>query len=586
MMRVLTVILSLSALVSMAEISSTRAVDRRAPDLFPSSTLMYAEVASPKELVELVLEHPLRDRVVELDLYQEAFETPQFREFLQVVKHVERQLGMSWETALTTVTEGGIYTGVDAESKGVGLLVRAHDEQTLAKIRDEFIRLARMNAEDKNQPDPIRSREYRGVKAYQIDEVIFASLDEWLLITNKSDLGKAMVDRYLDDGTDSLAGVERFQQAVAARRGDPTFWGFANVAALRETGVAKDLFAGRTENPAVELLVGGIMSVLQKTPYATSQVNVESGHMDLAVTMPHRSDWIPEERQFYFGIDGDGAAPPLPTASETLFALGTYRNISDMWLRAGDLFDDNMVDELAKADSNLSTLFSGRDFGEDILGSIQPSLGLIVTRQNFAAMRPKPAIRLPAFALLTEMRQPEKMRRELRRTFQSLIGFLNVVGAMNGQPQLELDIERVGEAELVTSTFIPETDEEDSEEARINFNFSPTVGFSGKRFVVSSTSKLARELIDNQADAADTPSAPVNTWVRADMHVLRKILADNSNQLIAQNMLEEGRTRAEAEVQVNQVMEILSVFRDMTLHLDTNDQQLRFKMALRLQDLE
>ena len=81
---------------------------------------------------------------------------------------------------------------------------------------------------------------------------------------------------------------------------------------------------------------------------------------------------------------------------------------------------------------------------------------------------------------------------------KSLIGFLNVVGAMNGQPQLELDIEKLTDAELVTSTFIPEPDEERSLQARINFNFSPSVGFAGDRFVISSTRALARELIETE----------------------------------------------------------------------------------------
>ena len=50
------------------------------------------------------------------------------------------------------------------------------------------------------------------------------------------------------------------------------------------------------------------------------------------------------------------------------------------------------------------------------------------------------------------------MQPELRRTFQSLIGFLNIVGAMNGQPQLDLDMEKSEAAQFVTASYLPDPD--------------------------------------------------------------------------------------------------------------------------------
>ncbi len=53
-----------------------------------------------------------------------------------------------------------------------------------------------------------------------------------------------------------------------------------------------------------------------------------------------------------------------------------------MWLRAGDLFDEGMNEKLAQADSQLATLFSGKDFGEDILSAFAPQVQFLATRRG------------------------------------------------------------------------------------------------------------------------------------------------------------------------------------------------------------
>ncbi|MEM1069246.1 MAG: hypothetical protein AAGI63_10145 [Planctomycetota bacterium] len=158
------------------------------------------------------------------------------------------------------------------------------------------------------------------------------------------------------------------------------------------------------------------------------------------------------------------------------------------------------------------------------------------------------------------------MTRELRRIFQSLVGFLNVIGAMNGQNQLEMDMDKIGgHAELVTTQFVPESDEEESTEAGVIFNFSPSVGFSGERFVVASTAELARLLVE--AKSSEAASLVDNTRGSLNARVLQQVLADNREQLIAQNMLEDGNSREEAEAVIELVLQVMGYFDGMTMRL-------------------
>ena len=118
---------------------------------------------------------------------------------------------------------------------------------------------------------------------------------------------------------------------------------------------------------------------------------------------------------------------------------------------------------------------------------------LVVARQSFEQDGPQPAIKLPAFAAVFKLNDPEMMRAELGRTFQSLIGFLNVIGAMNGQPQLDLDIDKQGEWQVVAASYIPEQDANLSR-LPINFNFSPTLAFTADDVILSSASSGYRWL--------------------------------------------------------------------------------------------
>ena len=416
------------ALLLVAGQAPVGAEDRSAAELLPESTVLYAEMTNPAALIETIFDHPLRETIENLEPYKQATQSQQYRNFLTGRKFVEIQLGMEWREAVETLTAGGIYVGVDAKTQGVAALIRAKDEESLAMFRDKLLELTKLG----ENPDRIKEGEYRGIKAYQVGDGKFAVVDEWLLATNKPDLGMAILDRLIDGEGTSLADNERFRQANKSKGAAPTAWAYVDVATIRDAGVAKDVFEGQSPNPGVELILGGVLSSLKQTPYGTVELNISQQALTLEAAMPHNAEWIPEEREFFFGPGGEGRSVALPEVPNTLFTLSTYRDVSEMWLRAGDLFDEKVNDGFAEADANLTTLFAGKDFGEDILGSLTPQMGFIATRQDFTDVLPAPAIKLPSFALVLNLREPETMTRELRRTFQSMVGFFNVLGAMEG----------------------------------------------------------------------------------------------------------------------------------------------------------
>lgn len=552
--------------------------DRTGRDILPATSVVFVEMAKPAEVIRTLTTHPLLGEIAQLESYDKAMEKTDLLGLRLGVGFVELQIGMSWKDALTALTEGGIWASLNGPDVGNVLLVKARDEKTLNRIRDTLLKLARDDAKNKGQPEPFEEADYREKTVYKTKGGGFATIGPWLVLGDKPELGKAVLDNLIDGSAGGIAKNESFAAAQAKVPPAASVWAFANIATIRGAGVAPKLYSGRADDPGGEMLVGGILDVLKTANFSTTAFTVDAKTMSIEIALPFEADKVSESREFFFGPGATGRAPALPQIDGLLFGLSSYRDLSQMWLRAGDLFDESMNEKLAQADSQLTTLFSGKDFGEDILGAFAPQVQFVAMRQTFDEAGPVPSIKLPAFAIAFEMKDPDTARREFKRIFQSFVGFLNVVGAMNGQPQLELDIERDDKLELVSSSYLPEKEEATSKQARIQFNFSPSVGFQGKRFVLASTRTMAREL----AKAADSPASEVNTLVALNAGVLREVLNDNLSHLVSQNMLKEGATREEAELKLGDLLKILSFFRDARLQLGAGDGQLRASFQVQM----
>lgn len=543
--------------------------------LFPPTTVVYAEIADPVKLISTIFDHPLREKIESLPVYQMAIQTPGYQQFLMGRTMVEGQLNMPWREALETFLAHGVAFGIDSATKGAAVIVHGKDAESMKLFQDQWLALAMLGS----NRDKIKRGEYRGVGAYRIDQVRVVVHEDRMLVTNNPDLGKGIIDRLIDGGN-SLDESPRFHDALSSRDPLAAGWGFVDLEAIRDAKMAQSVFESQINNPVGELLLGGIQSTVQDSPFASASLAADARHFGLKLGTPFQGDWIPEEREYFFGPMGNGRGPSVPEVEETLFTLSLYRDFSEMWLRAGDLFGADINDGFAQADANLSTLFAGRDFGEDILGSFQPEVGIVATRQDLDQVLPRPTIKLPAFAAVFDLKDPETMTRELRRIFQSLVGFLNIVGAMNGQKQLELDMEKVGEAQLITSSYVPEDDDRESTDANIVYNFSPSVGFSGERFVVSSSKELAKQL--TLAKKSNLSTIQDNTRATLQAGVLRTVLADNREQLIAQNMLEDGNTREEAEAIIDLVLAVVDYFQDVSIRLGSDGDQLEAELKVQV----
>ena len=595
-----------------------------AAELLPASTLVYAEITQPKELIHLVLDHPLLKQIEQSPDYQKAVQSPQFQQFRQVVGLLEQKAGVPWRRALEEMTGGGVALAFDPASQGVVMLVRSTEPKTTERVRDALFELARQDAAGKGQPDPVKSSSYRGLTTHEAGEARMATMGPWLVLSNKGDLAKGVADTFLDGGK-TLAADAEFAKSRQLATANPAVGGartmglvFVRVAPLRAFAAA----AGKqnplldpdakSDNPGVELLFGGLIPVAQNTPYMTASLSADREGVRLWLAAPHDPSWVQETRRFYFAPSGQkgGAARPLRPKG-TVFSATTYRDLAALWQAAPDLFTEGVAAGFAQADSQFSMFLGGKSFGTDILGALQPQVQFVAARQDYkAAGVPEPTIKLPGMATIFRLKRPEAKRaniaKNFRVAFNTIVALVNLDNAANGRPLLEAGSEKRGGADILYAVYEAPEPAEDAgagaaaggdagegpamamggAEADMYLNFSPALVVSDDYLMFCSTRQIAEELADlaaeeRQAGSGGLPTLAENTLVEVDGHIAADLLRENREQLIAQNMLEKGNDREAAEREIDVFVSIVNAFRDASLRLTTTQDTVTLEVRLR-----
>ena len=548
-------------------------------DWLPETTVLFGKIAP----VEQWLEHPLRTRWVETESFKRLWRSPQALQVRSGITIAEIALGLKLDQLAKDLSDRGAYVAIDSQTQAVALMLHTRSEQWLDDYIDKAFDYLRKDAKSKGNPDPIMSTEYRGVQAYKIQNGIFVKLGSWVLVTNQGDFAKAVVDHKLDNrkGLSQAPWYQEASNKLQATGSMAELW--IDLARIREQMKNNDLFRGQANDFGAELILGGVLSVLANAQVMHASMTMDEQGIALEVQSPSDPAWYGQARQHYVGPDAKGRAPNWPKVAGSLATLSTYRDLAQMWLRAGDLFNQDVNDQLAQADNTLTTIFAGKDFGSDILSAIEPELQIFAAERSFDQAALKPTIQLPSFGMIARLKEPAKLQRELKRTFQSFIGFLNVAGAQEGQPQLEQDTIQQNGVSIYTSQFIVEEDRKYPDGLPIQFNFQPTLAFLDDRVVLCSSVDCAKSILGQNPVDTGSQTAQVQTRLEADGASIQKALQINSNPIIAQNMVEKGTTRIEAKREFDTLMLILGLVKRMDMSLEFQDQaRLRLRLDANL----
>lgn len=519
-------------------------------------TILYAEAPHPETVLDRVAQERVSGLLKAVPGYQAALAKPEVIGGRFVAGIIAAGLGTTPETGLRDLIGGGVVLAVEGDKAPdkVYMIVTPKDLSLLERTHARLLEFVRSDAKTKKKPDPVTEAEHRGIRTYSLAPAeAHAIVSGSLVIANSPALLKAVIDRALDPGAKALADDPNFEARRQEADPEAFAWAYARTERLRAIDPKK--YGGQKPDAGALFLLGPWIEGATKGDWACASLTWTDSRLgaELVIAEP-KGGYSSALKRYLPGKDRAASRPRLPKGA--LGGATLWRDFSSIWDVRAEIFPPETVQGLAQLDTQAGTFFGGRDFATGVLGALGDRWGLVIADQDFDRMDPAPDTKLPAFAVLLELKpdDPEFAAR-LMAAFQSFQGLVNLGAAQTKAPPLIIGSETVDGLMIATSHYQPPYERVLGEPIDARYNFSPSAVQVGDTFVISSSLGLARELAKSLKEPAQgTDSTLV---AEADGRSVARFLERNRGQLVMQNMLSKGNDKPRAEGEIGLILEVL-----------------------------
>ncbi len=541
--------------------------DSPAARLVSADAVIFAEMSKPTHLIDRLMDERLLGPLKAIPSVKAALENEKGRHIKDVADLVAGKLGKGPVEAVRELTGGGLIFAAEVEAgkpPHFFLIVTPADPALLKKANEVLLDLAREDAMEKGKPDPIERTDYRGVAGYSAGaKAVYAIVQDRLVICDRGETAKLVIDRALDGvgAKGSFSDTPEWSSRRAAMKPDTLAWGFARLERLRKLDPKRyggDVEAKRP--PQETILLGGWVEAVRKAPWVAATFDWGDRRMAAELILPVPPGGRGAAFRGFVPAVGSGA-PALAKPPGMIASVSLWRDLSAAWESRAELLTPEAVQGLAKLDTFAGQFFGGRDFGTGVLGALTSDWRLVVATQDYAAMSPVPDVKLPAFALVVDVRpDDDDFAARLKVAFQSFVGLANLGAAQSKAPPLELGSETSEGVTISTTHFMgPSKKVGDAAEAKgpvhTRHNFSPSAAQVGGHFVLGSSLGLTRELVKSLKSPGKPDDATLA--VEAEGAALAGLVDLNRDRLVMQSMLKKGHDKDQAEAEVDMLASLL-----------------------------
>lgn len=365
----------------------------------------------------------------------------------------------------------------------------------------------------------------------------------------------------------ALAGIERWSKSDGAGSGHRApdrqrsfLEGRIDIARIRAFGEGDDLeeFARLIRDPGAQFLMGARFTAMGTADVQEFSIDLNAEGLE---TRFRAGGVKPEDTRVLF--PGEDSAPALLTIPRSFASAVVHRDLAGLFEHREALFDAEHLGGFSKAITDLSVFVGGGDFSETILPHISPWMRIVSAIPNYDP-RAVPEFVLPGAALILRVDDPEGVGRTLTAAFQSAIALVNIDRAQNGMSAFVLELERVGESTL-TLAHLPVPNPDDGID--VEHNLAPACAMVGTHFILGSHEDLVRQLVPVLEQGSG--DLPVST--REHLLISTKVAAEfikrNYGLLVAQQLLESGKSESEIHKEFNAARLFLGVFEDIEVSI-------------------
>jgi hypothetical protein len=519
----------------------------------PAEADLVLEAASPKDIVETLYHLDTFQKVKEITAVREFLDSTQYRRFYRLVAYFEKELGAKWPELLDQLSGGGAALAVKFGPNPAPalLVVQAKDEaqaQKFKKLALDVIEqeLARQEAKEK----PVKDT-YQDVETVSIgDEVHFALAGRTMLLANKRDVLTAALDLHAGKTTKSLADSASVADAKKLLPKGPMATLWINMEPVRKSPEFEAVYK-TPRDPNLTVFFGGYIDVLSRTPFVAAGVYKEKDGYLTTIRMPRGRDGMGDDLVLHLPKEGEAASRPLLEPKNVLYSDSFYLDLSRIWLDRDKLFGKDIAKALEEADKNSNKLVSGLQLSKQ-LQQAGTYHRFVAVSQPKTGYKKQSATPIPAFAFVTELREPEEFGKAMETALRG--------AALLASQQIKMKLveEKHNDIEIVGYRF-PEDVAVPQDTNDIRFNFSPCFCRVGNQYVFCSTLELCRELIDILQQEQKDP--PKGTAAKSHYKFYSDGLADAAkgfeDLLVVQALLDQGIPAEEARAQTKALLALL-----------------------------
>ncbi|MEE9282203.1 MAG: hypothetical protein V3V67_18710, partial [Myxococcota bacterium] len=401
----------------------------------------------------------------------------------------------------------------------------------------------------------------------------FRDGDVWVLGSDRE-----LVEQALRGPRRPLSRDPRIRAARARLPSAHTGFAFLDL----EPFAARLAQVGKPPNIGAALLLGALAEQAPRAPWLALGAALEPADADLRLAL---SALIPTSRASRTAREAfAGTLEPLPfdLGDRALGQLRLHRDVGALWSHRDDLIAEAGIPGLVTFETNFGVITGGMNLVEEFLPSLVGDVSIVATRASWG-QGPAPLPRYPQAALLLRIREPAELAPRLAVGFQTLIGLVNANRSQNGQKPLLLGSETHDGVVVHSARFLAPTpaEMEGLRALPVRFNFSPAHAVVGEHLVLATAPDIVRELIDAHGTPPPETDA-VNARLALRGSEVARTLEENREPLIAQNMLNEGNSREEAERAIGFVLDVARYIRGATLSHESLDGMARIDLQIGL----
>jgi hypothetical protein len=516
----------------------------------------FVEVKQPRQLVEAGTSTDLVKTLLALPPVREYYDSTSARRAFQLLGYFEKQLGAKWPELLDKLAGGGIVlSGKFGDDPQPALLVfQGTDADLMAKFYDTTLDvIAQELVRQGESKEAIKKGSYKDLPTVHVGDFHAARAGAALLVSNKEEALHLALDRHLDGGKHSLASVAAVKDSAQLLPPHALGRLWLNLETVKQKPQAKEIFTSPRNDVNLTVLFGGQLDVATRSPYLCAGLYQEKDGFLATVRLPAGREGGSADFALHVPpADGPGLLPLLEPKG-VAYSSSFFLDVSKVWDDRTKLFNEKQAKAIEEAGKNPAVRLIGLAPDKVLKQAGARHRVVVVDQPKSAYKGAPPAQPIPAFAFVTEMRDPDEFSK-------SMDSSLRAAGLFGGaQYKLKITEEKHADYNIVGWRF-PVDVKLEADAGNIRFSFSPCFVRVRNQFVFCSTLELCHQLVDllDRETKGELPKGPrAATQSRFYGSGGAALLRGAQDVLVTQAVLDQAVTPEAAREQVKTLIDLV-----------------------------